>query len=61
MVVGLILIKGSYLGCRLHPWLLWACAGGNQLMNLSHLDVSLPLLFLLPSTLFGNQWRKYLR
>ena len=50
---GSIPHQGTYLSCRFHPWFrdlrppVWVCAGGDQLMFLSHIDVSpSPFLFL---------------
>ena len=49
-VVGLIPSLGTYLGCRFVPWPV-PVQGYNQLMFLSHVDVSLSLSF--PSSLFN--------
>lgn len=52
-------LKGMHLGCRLDPGPAGACR--RQPMDVSHVDVSLPLSLSPTSTLFKNQWKIYLR
>nr|KAF6387538.1 hypothetical protein mMyoMyo1_008030 [Myotis myotis] len=43
MVSHLIPVKGTYFGCKLDPWPVWAHVGGNQPMYLTSMFLSLCL------------------
>nr|KAF6469790.1 hypothetical protein HJG59_011148 [Molossus molossus] len=62
-VTSSILVKGTYLSCSSIPGYGWGCAGGNQSMCLSHINVpphpSLPLYLKINGKIpFGEDLKK---